>query len=877
MLRYDTIIIKSLYLFVPGILIIGITMFVIINSINIQEKKILQNFEKSIINLKTRNLDTDIETIINDLMILCNDNRVKKLWNSKEKSKIQKNLETYFLNISKFKKKYDQIRLLNKTGQEIVRVNYNNAKPNIAKKEQLQNKKNRYYFKDAFKLDNNNIFISPFDLNIEHKKIEQPLKPMLRIATPVFDENGKKQGIILINYLGKYIIDIIKKYEDLTSKNQLMLLNAEGYYLKGINKDEEWGFMYKNREELTFENKYNTAWLKIKKNKAGQFETKEGLFTFRTIYPLKKQEKTIGSTQIANDIKSYYWIIVSFIPHNKLYAKHNNRILISVFLFIVLSALLLFVVVKLLKARAYRLISKKEIIKKNNELIVSENKLKQRNKQLIIEKEKAEENEQKFIKTFQNSPNAFSLANLENGKIIEINDSFTRISGFTKDNVIGKTSNDLNLWINNEDRANAFAKLRKEGFIRNMEMQFRTKTGNIIDIIMASSIIKSNNSLIMASEFIDISDRKKAEQDLKKEHARFKKIMDINPSGIYIVDKKYNIEYTNPVIKKEFGQINDRKCYLYFHNLTKPCEWCKNKEVFAGKSVRWEWLLKKNNKYYDIFDTPITNPDGTISKFEIFFDITDSKKAEQALKESEEKLRKSNQTKDKFFSIIGHDLKSPFNAILGFSEILLKKHKDYDNEKREKLIKSVNDSANSAFKLLENLLTWSRSQSGVIKYSPEKLNLKILLFETLFDLQGQADKKNINVLDDISENELVFADKNMLATVLRNLISNAIKFTNNGGNIIISSKKQTDSNFVEISVEDTGVGIPKDTIDRLFRIDKNTSTQGTENEAGTGLGLILCKEFVEKHGGKIWAESEIGKGSEFIFSIPCSSDSLSNI
>ena len=165
-------------------------------------------------------------------------------------------------------------------------------------------------------------------------------------------------------------------------------------------------------------------------------------------------------------------------------------------------------------------------------------------------------------------------------------------------------------------------------------------------------------------------------------------------------------------------------------------------------------------------------------------------------------------------------------------------------------------------------MTWSRSQSGVIKHLPEKLHLKILLFETMFDLQGQADKKNIIVLDDISENELIFADKNMLATVLRNLISNAIKFTSNGGSIIISSKKQENSNFLEISVEDTGVGIPKNTIDDLFRIDKNTSTRGTEDETGTGLGLILCKEFVEKHNGKIWIESEEGKGSTFLFTIP---------
>ena len=235
---------------------------------------------------------------------------------------------------------------------------------------------------------------------------------------------------------------------------------------------------------------------------------------------------------------------------------------------------------------------------------------------------------------------------------------------------------------------------------------------------------------------------------------------------------------------------------------------------------------------------------------------------------SEKKLHEANKTKDKFFSIIAHDLKSPFNAILGFSSILVKNHKKYDDEKREKIIKSVNNAANNAFKLLENLLTWSRSQSGAIEYFPEELHLKILLFETMFELQGQADKKKIRVLDDISENDVVYADKNMIATILRNLISNAIKFTNNNGSIIISSKHQVNSALLEISIEDTGVGIQKNAIDELFRIDKNTSTEGTENEKGTGLGLILCKEFVEKHGGKIWVESEIEKGSTFNFTIP---------
>ncbi len=246
-----------------------------------------------------------------------------------------------------------------------------------------------------------------------------------------------------------------------------------------------------------------------------------------------------------------------------------------------------------------------------------------------------------------------------------------------------------------------------------------------------------------------------------------------------------------------------------------------------------------------------------------------AEKRELLIKKQNKKLQELNSTKDKFFSIIAHDLKSPFNCTLGFSNILLKKHKNYDNEKREKIIKSINDSANNAFNLLENLLTWSCSQLGGIKYLPENLNLKTLLFEIMFVLQEQANKKNISILDTISYNELIYADRNMIATILRNLISNAIKFTNKNGNVVISSKKQINSNFLEISIIDTGVGISEEKIDNLFCISKKTSTQGTENETGTGLGLIVCKEFIEKHDGEIWIESEITKGSSFYFTVPC--------
>jgi hypothetical protein len=244
---------------------------------------------------------------------------------------------------------------------------------------------------------------------------------------------------------------------------------------------------------------------------------------------------------------------------------------------------------------------------------------------------------------------------------------------------------------------------------------------------------------------------------------------------------------------------------------------------------------------------------------------------ERKIKESEVKLIESNATKDKFFSIIAHDLKSPFNSMLGFSDILNKEFDNYDANEQKKFIGIINTSLQNTHKLLENLLLWSLSQRGGIDFKPKKTNLFLLTYEVNEILKHLAENKLIKLINQIDENIYVEADKNMLSTVIRNLVSNAIKFTAKNGKIIISSNVMTTDKkqqIVEISVKDTGVGISSEIQSKLFDIGKDTSTKGTENENGTGLGLILCKEFVEYHGGKIWVESEIGKGSIFYFSIP---------
>ncbi|MFY9151761.1 MAG: two-component regulator propeller domain-containing protein [Prolixibacteraceae bacterium] len=236
------------------------------------------------------------------------------------------------------------------------------------------------------------------------------------------------------------------------------------------------------------------------------------------------------------------------------------------------------------------------------------------------------------------------------------------------------------------------------------------------------------------------------------------------------------------------------------------------------------------------------------------------------LQDANNELTKLNATKDRIFSIIAHDLRNPFNVVSGFSELLLEDYRELTNEQIESYLNLIYSTSKNGNLLLENLLQWSRTQTGRISFKPVHLNLFLLAEETSNFLMGDAIRKDIKILLHIDPEIYVDADENMLKTILRNLLSNAIKFTPENGVVTVSSAKK--SHYLEVSVNDSGVGIPKEKIPLLFRIETNSSTKGTAQETGTGLGLILCKEFVEKHQGTIRVESEIQKGSRFIFTLP---------
>lgn len=247
-------------------------------------------------------------------------------------------------------------------------------------------------------------------------------------------------------------------------------------------------------------------------------------------------------------------------------------------------------------------------------------------------------------------------------------------------------------------------------------------------------------------------------------------------------------------------------------------------------------------------------------------DITKEKTAEDKIKKYNEELQALNTSKDKFFSIVAHDLVSPFSAVIGYSEILLDEYNSLPREQIGEFAKSINSVSNNANRLLTELIDWSRIQTGRMFYQPQSVNLNNIAADIMMLFTEVAKKKEITISNLIDKNYNVFADYKMLGTSFRNLVSNALKFTSHGGEILL--KAEDKNKHYEITVQDNGVGMSSEVQGKLFQIDVHHTQRGTDNEKGTGLGLILTQEFIKKHGGSIWVESELGKGARFIFTLP---------
>jgi len=279
--------------------------------------------------------------------------------------------------------------------------------------------------------------------------------------------------------------------------------------------------------------------------------------------------------------------------------------------------------------------------------------------------------------------------------------------------------------------------------------------------------------------------------------------------------------------------------------------------------------------WFDIAVNKMRNQTNTLMGYLVIMrDITNRKNNELLMEKSQYELKVTNASKDKFFSIIAHDLKSPLSGVMTMLDYLSKEHDTLTDEEVADFYNDLNENLGNVYKLLQNLLEWSRLQMGRIEYVPETVVLSEVVENVVMLLQEASKVKGISIVSEVDNSTLVEGDFNMLFTILRNLVSNAIKFTNEKGTITIRSS--ISQNKVFVGVRDTGIGMPDEIKNRLFKIEEKILSKGTAGESGTGLGLILCKEFVEKHGGKIHVDTKVNEGTEFYFDLKLSQENNSN-
>jgi len=649
--------------------------------------------------------------------------------------------------------------------------------------------------------------------------------------------------------------------------------------------------------------------------------------------------------------------------------------------------------------------------------------------------------EEKFRMAFETNPDGVTITRLSDGMFLAVNEGFTSILGLSKEETLNKSSLDVEVWADPQDRKNIVDKLKIDGAVRNYEAKFRKKNGEILFGVMSASIIDLNGTQCILSFTRNVTEKKQAEDALKASELRFRSIIDVSPVPMALNDEEHNITFLNQAFIQTFGytledipSLSDWWSMAYpdpeYHKWVEyswqkeldrakqtgttfsPMEIkvkCKNgidktvlatatsisgsftgnhlvvlydisermlaEEALRNSEIRYRTLfneapfvvweedfsetkqyleelrqkgisdfesyfekypeelthclnkmklldvnntalsfygasnfedLKQNiaqtftEESFQVFKRAIISlaenrtlfeeeatqrtfsgeirhvfmrvflPESEANTFSrvivVMIDTTERMKSQEEIKKTNEELARINAQKDKFFSIIAHDLKSPFQGFLGLTELMAADASSFTIKELNEFSLRINKSANTLYELLVNLLEWAQMQKGDITFKLEELNLTEMTSKILDTLRSGAAQKEITLETSIPESLTIYADEKMIDSVIRNLLSNAIKFTPRGGGVLISARK-IDSGKVEISVRDTGIGMSEEYRKKLFKIDEKVGSEGTEAEPSTGLGLLLCKEFVEKNGGTIRVESEEGKGSTFHFTI----------
>jgi PAS domain S-box-containing protein len=513
----------------------------------------------------------------------------------------------------------------------------------------------------------------------------------------------------------------------------------------------------------------------------------------------------------------------------------------------------------------------------------------------ITERKKAEEDlkesEEKFHAIFEQAAMGVALLNTKTGQFIRINQKYCDFIGYPMEEMLQKTFMDItykeDIQINVDKNRELLESDRTEF---SMEKRYMHKNGNIIwGNLTISPLWKSGKkpeTFYHIGIVEDITGRKHAEEErnqlftgIQRQAVELDTIFNALPYLVSLHAKDGQYLRVNPTIKKIFGfdptkasreEIAQRlKAHFPDGQPLTPKNMPSNRALEGEAVYNIEYIVTdvSGNERTLLYNGIPWKMDGEVQGA-VFVqeDITERKQAEFIIQKQNEQLQELNATKDKFFSIIAHDLRSPFTGFLGLTQTITEEASNISAQELTLLGSTMHKAADNLFRLLQNLLEWALMQSGSASIVLKDISLTNMITQNVEEIKVRSEQKGISINNIVTDHIRAYADEKMINSVLLNLLSNAVKFTNRNGAITVNVKEIADQ-MIEISVRDTGVGMPKSMMEKLFKLGEKTGRKGTEGELSTGLGLLLCKEFIEKNNGRIWVDSEEGAGSTFHFTL----------